>query len=352
MIIKKIERFLGNAWGQRATILAIIFVIMAIFAQRFFLPDNFKSILISISLYGVMACGMLFVILVGGIDLCVGSTAALASCIMLKILTANGNSTYGLIVGFAAAMGLCILLGLFHGVQAAYFGLPAFVVTLATQYAIYGLMLDYTGGSFIYNKNMEDLFYRVASGKIFGIPMTVVWFLIAVAVSAVILGCTTFGRRCYLVGGNPSAAKLLGINTKKYTTISYVISSVAAGFTGIVLASLNMSAYAGTARGYEGKVLMAMVVGGINLAGGEGGIPGAVFGALFVGIINNALILLDVSTDYQGFVQGVVIIAAIALNIYTSRKAQGLSGAKRRKETDLIGVKQLKAQDLAGTKHR
>ena len=339
--MKKIEKFLGHSWGQRITVLAVIFIIMAFFAPRFFLLENFKSILISISLYGVMACGMLFVILVGGIDLCVGSTAAMAGCFMLKILTENGNSTYGLLAGFAVAMGLCILLGLFHGVQAAYFGLPAFVVTLATQYAIYGAMLDFTGGSFIYNKNTEDIFYQVASGKLLGIPMTVVWFLIAVIVGALVLGCTTFGRRCYLVGGNPEAAKLLGINTKKYTVISYVISSVTAGFTGIVLASLNMSAYAGTARGYEGKVLMAMVVGGINLLGGEGGIPGAVFGALFVGIINNALILLDVSTDYQSFVQGVVILAAIALNIYTSRKAQGLVRPRKARSVDKSKPKQL-----------
>ncbi len=345
--MKKLEKFLGNPWGQRLTILIIIFAVMLIFAQKFFLLENFKSILISISLYGVMACGMLFVILVGGIDLCVGSTAALASCFMLKILTANGNSTFGLVAGFAVAMALCVLLGLFHGIQAAYFGLPAFVVTIATQYAIYGAMLDFTGGSFIYNKVTDDLFYQVASGRFLGIPMTVVWFLIAVIVSALVLGCTTFGRRCYLVGGNPHAAALLGINTKKYTVISYVVSSVTAGFTGIVLASLNMSAYAGTARGYEGKVLMAMVVGGINLLGGEGGIPGAVFGALFVGIINNALILLDVSTDYQGFVQGVVILAAIAMNIYTSRKAQGLTRPRRAR-----AAAQQPQKETVGTKER
>jgi ribose/xylose/arabinose/galactoside ABC-type transport system permease subunit len=346
--MKKAVKFMGNAWVQRATILAIIFVVMAVFAQKFFLPDNFKSILISISLYGVMACGMLFVILIGGIDLCVGSTAALASCVMLKILTGNGNSTYGLVIGFAAAMGLCVLLGLFHGVQSAYFGLPAFVVTIATQYAIYGVMLIFTDGKFIYNKNMEGLFYEVASGKILGIPMTVVWFVIAVAVCAVLLGCTTFGRRCYIVGGNPLAAKLLGINVKKYTVVSYVISSVTAGFTGIVLASLNMSAYAATAKGYEGKVLMAMVVGGINLAGGEGGIPGAVFGALFVGILNNALILLNVSTDYQGFIQGVVIILAIALNVWTERRAQGLSGIRRGRAP----APKPKQKALAGTKEK
>jgi ribose/xylose/arabinose/galactoside ABC-type transport system permease subunit len=345
--MKQLKKFFGNAWGQRVSILAAIFIVMALFAQKFFLPENFKSILISISLYGVMACGMLFVILVGGIDLSVGSTAALAGCCMLKILTAGGNSLFGLIAGFAAAIGLCTLLGFFHGVQAVYFGLPSFVVTLATQYAIYGAMLVFTDGSFIYNKVTGDIFYRMAAGKLFGIPMTVVWFLVAVAAGAFVLDRTVFGRRLYLIGGNPDAAMLLGIDTKKYIIISYIISSVAAGFTGIVLASLNMSAYAGTARGYEGKVLMAMVVGGVNLMGGEGGIPGTVFGALFVGIINNALILLDVSTDYQSFVQGVVILAAIAVNIYTSRKAQGLIRPRGMR----VGAKN-RSREPAGAKER
>ena len=104
--------------------------------------------------------------------------------------------------------------------------------------------------------------------------------------------------------------------------------SFTAGLTGIILASLNMQAFSSTARGYEGKVLMAMVVGGINLMGGEGGVPGAVFGALFVGIINNALILLNISTDYQDFVQGVVIIAFVALNVFTQRKLAGTAGKR------------------------
>jgi hypothetical protein len=158
---------------------------------------------------------MLFVILVGGIDLCVGSTAAMASCFMLKILTASGNSTFGLLAGFGVAMALCVLLGLFHGIQAAYFGLPAFVVTLATQYAIYGAMLDFTGGSFIYNKATDDLFYQVASGRLFGIPMTVVWFLIAVIVEpwfwGVPLSAVVFsGRRLY-------QSRALWAHNKRYT---------------------------------------------------------------------------------------------------------------------------------------
>ena len=329
--MKKVSKLLGNAWVQRGTVLVIIFIIMAIFARRFFQPANYLSILITISLYGVMACGMLFVILVGGIDLCVGSTAAMSACVMLKTLEIHSNSNFGLVTGFIMAIGVCALLGAFHGIQVAYLKLPAFVVTLATQYTIYGAMLNYSDGKFIHHKVTTDLFYQVASGRIFNIPMTVVWFIAAVLICAVVLGFTTFGRRCYLVGGNPAAARLVGINDKKYTVIAFAISGITAGFTGIVLGSLNQSAYAATAKGYEGKVLMAMVVGGVNLIGGEGSIAGAVFGALFVGIISNALILLDVSSDYQDFVQGVVIIAAIALNVYSSRRAQGITGIKRSK---------------------
>ena len=335
--MKKASKLLGNPWMQRASVLVIVFIIMAVFARKFFQPANYLSIVITISLYGVMACGMLFVILVGGIDLCVGSTAAMAACVMLKVLAAYANSNIGLIAGFVLAIVLCALLGAFHGVQVAYLRLPAFVITLATQYTIYGLMLNYTDGKFIHHKETTDLFYQMASGRIFDIPMTVIWFIVAVLISAIVLGFTTFGRRCYLVGGNPAAAKLVGINDRKYMVIAFAISGITSGFTGIVLGSLNQSAYAATAKGYEGKVLMAMVVGGVNLTGGEGSIPGAVFGALFVGIINNALILLNVSTDYQDFVQGIVIIAAIALNVYSSRRAQGLTRKKRRKAVKGLG---------------
>ena len=325
--MSKARSFLSNAWGQRALIIAIICVIMAIFAPRFFLPENFKSILISVSLYGVMACGMLVVILVGGIDLCVGSTAAMSACICMKILVDGGNTTQAMILGVLAGLGIAIALGIGHGLLIAYLGLPAFVVTFATQYAIYGAMLIFTD-TFIYTKRTDDAFYQIANGRILGLPRTIIWLIIAVAITAILLRATKFGRRCYLVGGNRKAAELLGISGKKYSMLSYMFCSFTAGLTGIILASLNMQACSSAARGYEGKVLMAMVVGGINLMGGEGGVPGAVFGALFVGIINNALILLNISTDYQDFVQGVVIIAFVALNVFTQRKLAGTAGKR------------------------
>jgi ribose/xylose/arabinose/galactoside ABC-type transport system permease subunit len=183
-------------------------------------------------------------------------------------------------------------------------------------------VLVITNGAYIYHSD-HGIFYQIGNARPLGIPLPIIIFLIYTAISAFVLGCTTYGRRLYCIGGNPVAAGLVGIPTKINTVIAYVFASFSAFFGGMILVSMNMMAGAATASGYVGSVLTAMVVGGINLAGGEGGIPGAIFGALLVGIINNALILLGVPSEYQKFVQGLIIIGAIALNMYTSRKSRG-----------------------------
>ncbi|MDR1067805.1 MAG: ABC transporter permease, partial [Clostridiales Family XIII bacterium] len=152
-----------------------------------------------------------------------------------------------------------------------------------------------------------------------------------VAITAVVLSRTNFGRRCYAVGGNPLASKLVGINTNKHIICVYVLCSFICGIGGIVLASFNMSVSQVTASGYEGTVLTAMVIGGINVFGGEGGISGAIFGTLFVGVINNMLILLSVPPDYQKFVQGIIIIAAIAANMQVYRRSMKLMTPKAKR---------------------
>ena len=161
--------------------------------------------------------------------------------------------------------------------------------------------------------------------------MPVVLLVVFSAIFIIVLSKTTYGRRLYAVGGNDMASRLVGINTKLTVIIGYVVSSVSACIGGMILVSMNMQAGTTTATGYEGSVLTAMVVGGINLNGGEGDVWGAVFGALLVGMINNIMILVGIPFDYQKFVQGVVIVAAIIMNMYTSRRSQGLTNARVRK---------------------
>ncbi|SHI10152.1 ribose transport system permease protein [Sporobacter termitidis DSM 10068] len=336
--MKKVIGFLGNPWGQRLTILVIIAVVMAVFQQNFFRPSNFSSILLAISLYGIMACGMLFVVLLGGIDLSVGSMAAMTASILAMSAQSSGYTAAGFITGVLLGLAACVAVGIVHGVLVTYFAIPAFVVTLATKYIVYGLVLLVTGGHFVQIID-KGILYQLGNARLFGaIPMPEVIFILYAVLCAVILGKTVFGRRLYATGGNPVASKLVGVKTNGTVLVSYVICSISAGIGGMILASMNMQAGPTTAGGYEGNVLTAMVVGGLNLAGGEGGVVGAIFGALLVGIINNMLILLGVPSDYTTFVQGVIIIAAVSLNMYTSRRSQGLTRRRTKKPPEKIPV--------------
>ncbi|MDR2132725.1 MAG: ABC transporter permease [Clostridiales Family XIII bacterium] len=327
----KIMRFIGGQWGQRALILILIFIVMAIFERKFFTPSNVSSIFLAISVYGVMACGMLFVVLLGGLDLSVGSMAGL-SAVIISFFAKNDNfETGGVLTGLLAALVAAVVVGWLHGVLVTRINMPSFVVTLATKYIMYGFMPMITNGAFIYITG-EGLMYQVGHAKVLGIPMPIVIFFFVAVICGLTLSRTTFGRRLYAIGGNPTASALVGINVFRDTKIAYIISCVTAALGGMVLCSMNMIAGQTTGNGYEGNVLLAMIVGGINLAGGEGGVAGAVFGALLAGIITNLMTLLGVSADFQKFVQGMIILAAITLNVYTSRRSAGLSAPKRRRE--------------------
>jgi ribose/xylose/arabinose/galactoside ABC-type transport system permease subunit len=336
--MKKFMNLLGNQWGQRITILVLIMIVMAIFEQSFFKPSNFSNILLAISLYGIMACGMLFVVLVGGMDLSVGSVAALAASLMSMNAQASGYTTAGFFMGVLIAIAACVAIGIIHGFLVTYFSIPAFVVTLATKYLIYGFVLLVTGGRYVQIIG-KGIIQQLGNGRLFGVvPMPVVIFLVYAVVCTFILSKTVFGRRLYATGGNPVASRLVGIKTNGTIFGSYIICSISAGIGGMILASQNMIAGPTTASGYEGNVLTAMVVGGLNLAGGEGGISGAIFGALLVGIITNMLNLLGVKSDYTMFVQGIIIIAAVSLNMYTSRRSQGLIKTKTKKPSAKVPV--------------
>ncbi len=329
--MKKVKEFLGNPWGQRALILALIFIVMAIFQRRFFLPSNWANILLAIAMYGIMACGMLFVVLLGGMDLSVGSMAACAGAFLATNWVNGGYTLGGFFKGVFLALLAGVIVGMLHGVLVAYLNLPAFVVTLATKNLIYGFVIFYTAGAFIYPQRQEgfDIFYSLGSARVLGLTMPVWVFIAVVIVTGFVLSKTTFGRRLYAVGGSPRAAELVGIKTKRSIIIAFIFSSVCAAISGMVLVAMNMVAGSTTASGYEGDTLMAMIVGGINLAGGEGNIGGAVFGALLVGILNNIMNLLGVPSDYVKAIRGIIIIAALTLNVYTSRKSAGIISPRK-----------------------
>jgi ribose/xylose/arabinose/galactoside ABC-type transport system permease subunit len=311
---------------------------MAFLETRFFRLNNFNSILLAISVNGVMACGMLFTVLVGGMDLSVGSMAGISASIAFVIAEANGFTNGSFLYGCAVALALCLVAGFINGFCVTYFGLPAFVVTLAMKYILYGCIYMVTRGFFIVPPanslasrfgNQVVLKISLGEGNNLIVPTPIIILIIIVAVCAFVLGKTTYGRKLYVIGGNKRVASLVGVRSNLNIRLAYMVSSVLAGLGGVLLASMNGQAGQTTAINYEGNVLMAMVVGGINLAGGEGGVPGAVFGALLVGVINNAMLMLSVTSDIQKFVQGIVILAAMTLSMYARRVSLGSLNVKK-----------------------
>jgi ribose/xylose/arabinose/galactoside ABC-type transport system permease subunit len=287
---------------------------------------NLISVLYQVSLYGIMICGAMFPVLVGGIDRTVSAVAAVAGAVCGAIIAANGYSTQSAFIGIAAALGVGLLSGLIHGVIVANLEIPAFLLTLATSQVIYGIVQTITGNQLIVIMKPE-VFTSIGMMRVFGAPMPVYILLTCFCAMFFLLSKTTYGRRIYSVGGNRESSRLSGINVKLTIVIAYMMSGLMASIAGIVLSSMNQQASSYAAQGYENDVLAAIVVGGVSLRGGMGTLPGAIFGALLIGIMNNGLRLLGVNSIYHNLIKGIIIIVAVAFDMFSSYK---MSGLKRR----------------------
>ena len=315
--------------SQKILILLAIVLIMAVLQPGVFLTgQNIKSILFSISIYGIMICGTVFTIMLGGIDLSIGSICAAAGGLTVKWIVDHGFTNSAVIVGILLGLLLGIGAGLINGLIVVECSVPAFLVTLASQLIFHGVAQLITNSKVI--AIMEPpLFSNLGGGRFLGIPSVIYVWALFVAIAAFILEKTVYGRQIYSVGGNAQASYLSGIHSKKVSVFAYVFSGFTAALAGIVLASMNRQAYVRAGEGYENDVLAAVVLGGISLMGGEGKFIGAVWGAVLVGIVGNALRLMGIGTAYHGIVKGIVVIIAVAVDAYVRF---GHSGLKRNKK--------------------
>lgn len=315
---------------QKPLILLALMLLMTILQPGVFLtPGNFLSILLAISVYGIMVCGTIYTILLGGIDLAVGATAAMSGACTVVIIVQNGYTNASVVLGVAVGLLSGVLAGAAHGIIVSKFSVPPFLITLASQNIVYGVAQLLTGNQVI-SCLRPAAFTAIGGARFLGIPSSVYILLVMAALSWFILNRTTFGRQIYAVGGNQEASKLSGIPSGRVTIAAYALSGFTAALAGIVLASMNQQAIAKAAQGYENDVLTAIVVGGTSLMGGEGSLQGAMFGALLVGVINNGLRLMGVPSTYHSVVKGVVIIAAVAVDAYGRYKNSGLQRKKHR----------------------
>ncbi len=292
-------------------LLALI-AIVSILSPSFLSTKNIFNILRQTSVNGIIAAGMTFVILTGGIDLSVGSILAISGAVCASLLVSGQN----IIIAVLAALVIGAMVGFLNGFIITKGKLQPFIATLATMTILRGLTLVYTEGKPITlgSGDLAIKFGQIGGGKLFGIPTPALIMILVFAVCAFVLKNTQMGRYTYALGSNEEATKLSGLNTDKIKIAVYTISGILSSIAGIIITSRLFSAQPTAGDGYELDAIAAVVLGGTSLTGGRGKITGTIIGALIIGVLSNALNILDVSSYYQMMVKGAVILVAVLLD--------------------------------------
>jgi ribose transport system permease protein len=278
----------------------------SILSERFFTISNMLIVMRQTSIVAFLAVGMSFVIIGAGIDLSVGSVLAFSGAVGAGVMQ-NGGIFFGILAGLA----LGTALGAFNGIVITKLKIPAFIATLAMMAIARGGTLVYTDGRPI--TGLPSSFAFLGRGYIGNVPFPIILMLIIFILAYIILKLTRFGRYVYATGGNINAARASGIKVDNVIISTFAISGFLSGLTGMVLASRLNSAQPTAGMGYELDAIAAVVLGGTNLFGGEGELWGTLVGAFIMGILNNGLNMLNVSSFYQQVVKGIVILIAVTV---------------------------------------
>lgn len=291
-------------------IFIILFIVSASINSNFLKTQNLLNILKQISVTTIIACGQTMLIVSGMIDLSAGLVCSMAACFSAGVLASTGNVS----LAFAAGIGIGMAVGWVNGFLITHYKLQPFIATLAMTFIAKGITQIYTNGQAI--NGVEKLRF-LGSGRLFGIPMPVIVMLSAVLVIALLMKHTTLGLHIYSIGGNEKASIASGINTNRSKRIIFTISGALVGVASVVLVSRLMSGQPSVGAGYEFDAITAVIVGGTSFSGGIGTVGGTLLGAVIVGLINNILNLLGVSTQYQMIVKGLLIAGAVIIDTKT-----------------------------------
>ncbi|MBQ9106595.1 MAG: ABC transporter permease [Clostridia bacterium] len=307
-------------------ILLFLIVIVSLTSPYFLTAGNLLNILRNVSMTGIIAFGMTFVIIAGEIDLSVGSTVGLSGVIVALItreLSEKGMSvTNACIAGISVSLISCALLGLFNGLLRTKFKMPSFIITLGMLNLLYGLAAVLSDGFPI--TKLPEWYSWFGAGTLFDIIPVPALFLLAVfIITAVVIRYTRFGRSVYATGGNPESARLSGINVNFVKIIVMIVVQVCSAIAGILLSSQVMSGTFNFGRGWEMTAISAVIIGGASLSGGSGKIWGTFLGLIFLGVISNAMTLNGVDDYVQYIVQGALIIGAVLINSIQSKRRKG-----------------------------
>lgn len=310
---------------QSLIALLLLCIILSILTDKFFTPENGLNVLRQVAVNVCIATGMTLIVLTAGIDLSVGSVLALCGALTaglfkngLEFVSADlyiGFTVLGAILG---GLLLGALLGWFNGFTVTKFNVPPFVATLAMLTIARGFTMLYTKGHPI--SNLGNHFAYIGNGSFIGIPVPVWIALVVVLIAVFITQKTKLGRYIYAIGGNEQAAKLSGINIKKVKMTVYAMAGALAALGGIIVTARLDSAQPNAGISYELDAIAAVVIGGTSLSGGKGSVWGTVMGAIIIGVLNNGLVLLNVSPFWQQVVKGGVILLAVIIDKIGEKK--------------------------------
>lgn len=287
----------------------VICIMLSIATPYFFTAQNIIIVLRQVSINGILAIGVTFVIIAGGIDLSLGSVLALTGVVAASFAHPD---TYTLVVPVMLGILTGVIIGAINGLTITLGKVAPFIVTLGMMTIARGLALVWSDGRPV--TNLSPAFNYIGGGDLLHIPVPILLFVLVIIVSAVILNYTRIGRYIYAVGGNENAARASGIRVSGVKLFAYVMCSGLAGLAGIVLASRITTGQPNAGIAYELDAIAAVVIGGTSLLGGRGSIAGTVIGVLIIGVINNGLDLLNVTSYYQQIIKGIIIIGAVLLD--------------------------------------
>ncbi len=319
IVMKEKKSFLKSGAAQKLLALGVLIIMFLFFAFAspvFATKNNVISILLATAVNGVLAVGVTFVIITGGIDLSVGTGMTFAS-----VMTGVAVTNMGLPVAVGVVVGLATgaFIGFVNGFCVAKLKLPAFIATLGMMMITKGLSLVVSGAKPIYFIDTKS-FTKISTGTFFSIPSAVIIFFGAAILAHFILNKTLLGRYNFSIGSNEQATRLSGINTDKWLIAIHTLTGVFVGLAGILMAARLNSAQPALGQGYELDAIAAVVIGGTSLSGGKGTISGTVIGAFLMSTLLNGLRIMSVPQEWQTVLTGLIVIGAVYADIYRRRK--------------------------------
>lgn len=318
--MKAVKRYLKDNLGILIALTAMILFLCVwpATAKTFPTKTNLFNLLRQSSTNLMLACGMTMVIILGGIDLSVGSIIAMSGCFAAGAVVWGGMPE---IVGLTIGVLSGLVFGLFNGAVIAWTNIPPFIVTLASMNLAKGIAYVFSGGKPI--RCMTEAWKFLGAGYVLGIPTPVWTMFIVFFLCVLFLNRTRIGRHIYAVGGNSTAAKFSGISTAKVKFTVFAISGTLAGLAGVTIASRLYSGTCTSGNAAEMDAIAAVVIGGTSMSGGSGKLGGTLIGALIIGILNNGLNLMGVNSDWQYIIKGIVILGAVYVDyLRTQKKAK------------------------------